>query len=301
MDAQEDGIKSANDTDPSKGWVRITGGTIDIVSGEDGVHADGMLTVTGGETTVTQSYEGIEGQSIAISGGIVNVTAADDGLNAAGGSDASSMNGRPGQNMFTSEEGVSIEISGGTVIVDAGGDGIDSNGDLTFSGGIVLVNGPMNNGNAALDSNGTMTVNGGTIAAAGSSGMTENPSAGTQPCAAFYFTQAQEAGTPIHLLAEDGTVLLSFAPQKQYSYIIFSSEALTESMTVSVAAGGTISGGNADNGLTTGGTLSGASILQTFTLSGVTTAYSENGAFSGGMGAMGGGGFGGGKGNAGRP
>ncbi len=288
-------IDSADDSVHCNGDVTISAGSLSLTSGDDGVHADSTLTISDGNLTITKSYEGLEGQAIVISGGTMDVTSSDDGLNAAGGSDSSSTNGRPGQNMFASEEGVSIEISGGTVLVNAGGDGVDSNGDLTFSGGTVLVSGPTDNGNAALDSNGTMTVNGGTLVAAGSSGMAENPSAGTQSCAAFYFSQSQQANTPVHLLAEDGTVLLSLTPQKQYNYVIFSCSALADGMTVSVATGGTLSGGTGANGLTTGGTVSGATILQTFSLSSVTTSYSESGAVSGGMGQMGGG-FGGGKG-----
>jgi len=182
--------------------------------------------------------------------------------------------------------------------VNAGGDGIDSNGTLTFSGGLILVSGPTDNANAALDSNGTMTVNGGTLVAAGSSGMAEGPSAGTQASAAFYFSQVQQAGTTVHLLAQDGSVLLSFSPQKQFSYILFSCSALSQATTVSVATGGTVSGGTAQNGLTTGGTVSGDSVLQTFALSGVTTSYSASGAVTGGMSQMGGGGGFGGKGQS---
>lgn len=49
---------------------------------------------------INRSYEGLEALNILISGGSITVTASDDGINAAGGNDGSSVNGRPGQNNF---------------------------------------------------------------------------------------------------------------------------------------------------------------------------------------------------------
>ena len=69
-----------------------------------------------------------------ISDGTIDITASDDGLNAAGGNDQSGMDGFGGD-MFSADEDAWITISGGTVTIDATGDGIDSNGDLTVSGG----------------------------------------------------------------------------------------------------------------------------------------------------------------------
>ena len=73
-----------------------------------------------------------------ISGGTIDITASDDGLNAAGGNDQSGMDGFGGD-MFSADEDAWITISGGTVTIDATGDGIDSNGDLTVSGGNIFV------------------------------------------------------------------------------------------------------------------------------------------------------------------
>lgn len=47
--------------------------------------------MTGGTVTITKSYEGFEAQNMTISGGTLHITASDDGLNAAGGNDASGM------------------------------------------------------------------------------------------------------------------------------------------------------------------------------------------------------------------
>lgn len=73
-----------------------------------------------------------------ISDGTIDITASDEGLNAAGGNDQSGMDGFGGD-MFSADEDAWITISGGTVTIDATGDGIDSNGDLTVSGGNIFV------------------------------------------------------------------------------------------------------------------------------------------------------------------
>lgn len=106
----------------TEGNVTITGGTLTLCTGDDGIHADGKATVSDGIVTVTASYEGIEGSVVEIAGGTVSVTSTDDGLNGTGTS------------------GTSIVISGGTLYVFAGGDGVDSNstdsyGGILFSGG----------------------------------------------------------------------------------------------------------------------------------------------------------------------
>ena len=48
-------------------------------------------------------------------------------------------------------EGYYLYIHGGNIVVDAVGDGIDVNGAMEMTGGVVLVNGPTNDGNGALD------------------------------------------------------------------------------------------------------------------------------------------------------
>ena len=64
------------------------------------MHADGADQVYGGEITIKTCYEGIEGQNMEISGGTIDITASDDGLNAAGGNDQSGMDGFGGD-MFS--------------------------------------------------------------------------------------------------------------------------------------------------------------------------------------------------------
>ena len=52
--------------------VEIQGGTLELSTGDDGIHADSSVAIRGGEITVSESYEGIVGAQITpISGGNV--------------------------------------------------------------------------------------------------------------------------------------------------------------------------------------------------------------------------------------
>ena len=152
----DDAIHANNDTTlengaPPLGNVTINGGNITAYSGDDGLHADGTLSVTAGTVSVTNSYEGIEGTTVNISGGYVSVNAKDDGINA------------------TTTSGTAIAISGGTVYIYCTGDGIDSNSrasyqGIVFSGGntVVISN---SNGNSAIDSEQGYAYTGGSVIA----------------------------------------------------------------------------------------------------------------------------------------
>ena len=170
-----------------------------------------------------------------ISGGTIDITAGDDGLNAAGGNDQSGMGGFGGD-MFSADEDAWITISGGTVTIDATGDGIDSNGDLTVSGGTICVSGPSNNGNGALDYNGTATITGGTLVAAGMSGMEQNFGAdSTQGSLLVNLTDNQSG--EITLEDEDGNTLVSYTPVREYNSVVISCAELSDGSTYTIHTG----------------------------------------------------------------
>ena len=152
----DDAIHANNDTTLENGAtpignVTINGGNITAYSNDDGLHADGTLSVTAGTVSITNSYEGVEGNAVNISGGYVSVNAKDDGINA------------------TTTSGTAIAISGGTVYIYCTGDGIDSNSrtsyqGIVFSGGntVVISN---SNGNSAIDSEQGYAYEGGAVIA----------------------------------------------------------------------------------------------------------------------------------------
>lgn len=145
------------------GNILISGGSFEIKTGDDGVHSDADVMIQNGDFYIPYCYEGIEGLTVTVDNGTFDITAYDDGFNAAGGSDNSGFGGgRPGQDVFSSSSDSYIIVNGGTITVVSDGDCLDSNGALTINGGILNLtcNG---NGNTALDCDGAYTYNGGSI------------------------------------------------------------------------------------------------------------------------------------------
>lgn len=230
-------VDSVDDAVHSNGNLTITGGDWEVASGDDGFHADELLTVTGGQILITESYEGIEGLSIDISGGDITLTASDDGLNAAGGNDASGYSEFWGNDGFGADSDCLIEISGGTLCINASGDGIDSNGGLIVSGGEIYVSGPTDDANGALDFGGEATITGGIVIAAGSAGMAENFGSASTQGSILIKCGMQEAGSTISLTDSSGEMLLSWEAEKTYSSVVISCPQLQEGAAYTVSAG----------------------------------------------------------------
>lgn len=110
-------LDSDND-DSDKGFIYIAGGSFDLSSGndachcsgdfdflagsmelsaaDDGVHSDAALSVSGGSINILLCYDGLEGVTVDISGGTIDITSSDDGINAANGSSDSAHDGTDG-------------------------------------------------------------------------------------------------------------------------------------------------------------------------------------------------------------
>ena len=235
---EQDGIHAGNDEDDTKGFIYIAGGELKIAAGDDGVHTDTQLVITGGTITITKSYEGLEGQTIEITGGAIDLVSSDDGLNAADGNDQSGFGGFGGDRFSASGENVYIILSGGTLHIDAGGDGIDSNGMLYVYGGEITVDGPENSGNGALDYNTGAVITGGTLVAVGASGMAENFGADSTQCSMMVTsTEYQEAGSRVILKDSDGKELVEFTAAKRYNNVVISCAEIEVGKTYTVTMG----------------------------------------------------------------
>lgn len=181
----------------SENRVYVNGGDVNVTSGDDGVHSNLNIYFNGGKTTISakdndgvhadstlyindgtihvkDSYEGLEAWYIKASGGITDVYATDDGWNAAGGNDGSGNNTQTGGNNWGGRPGMGggfggmgsssgfLTVTGGIHYVKTGSgdtDGMDSNGELTISGGVVVVECQISGGmGGPFDSDGTATI-----------------------------------------------------------------------------------------------------------------------------------------------
>lgn len=231
IDGGEINILSADDSIHSNASVTVGGGKLTLSSCDDGIHADENLTISDGEVTVSKSYEGLEGKNIDISGGVINVKSADDGLNAAGGDNGAYFG-------FTEDKGdYYISISGGEITVDASGDGIDSNGTVAMSGGVVTVFGPTGSGNGALDYDKSFAVSGGTLIALGARGMAQAPSTLAQPCLSIYGDV--KAGSTLEVRSGDKAVL-SVTARKDCQSLIFTSDKMKSCEEYGIYVDGTL-------------------------------------------------------------
>ncbi|MBP5307745.1 MAG: carbohydrate-binding domain-containing protein [Clostridia bacterium] len=208
----QNGTFDINSTDDcihsNSGNVTVNGGTFALATSDNGISAEYLTKINGGDITITASFEGIEGGYVEINGGNIVLYATDDGINAA--SDDASVTEH-------------IIITGGYVEVNAEGDGIDSNGNIQIDGGIVVVHGPTGSGNAALDSDKGILVNGGYLFAAGSLGMVETPSANSkQYVVSIATSNAVAADTSVSLKDSSGAELMSVTTRKQCQSIIMS-------------------------------------------------------------------------------
>jgi hypothetical protein len=269
-------VDSSDDAVHSDGAVHLNGATVTVASGDDGVHAETTLLVDAGTVKVTSAVEGLESADITVNGGSTDITASDDGVNAAGGTGEAQAGGGPGGG----GQGVGdyqLVVTGGTLIVRATTDGLDSNGTATFSGGTVVLYGATSRGSGALDLNGSLTINGGTIAAVGSA-VTPSEQSG-QGWLSAAAESPVAAGTTLHVVDGDDKVVTTFVTAREVQVVTFSSASIKNGEEYKIYAGGTAGGDNV-GGLTAAGKLGSATQIATATAG-------EAGA--GGMGGPGGG------------
>lgn len=225
----ESGTFNIDSTDDSlhtnSGDLLIGGGTMTLSTYDDAITADNLTKITGGNITITNSYEGIEGSYVEISGGEIDLTATDDGINAA-----------------SADKDIAehIIISGGKITVNSSGDGIDSNGSILISGGTVTVHGPTSGRDAGLDADSGIVVTGGTLFVTSTLGMVETPSKNSEQYVVSYAHQSTiSAGSTVSLCDKNGNAIISVTVKKNCQSIIISSPELKKGATYSIYGGNT--------------------------------------------------------------
>ena len=244
LSCDEDGIHAGND-DQQDGYVYIEGGDINISVGDDAIHAEGLLIITGGDIDVSKSCEGVEGDKILVTGGDIDVISSDDGFNAAGGSSGSGDNhdgfgGDPGMGGvdMDADSDAYILITGGTININADGDGIDSNGCIGITGGSVYVLGPSDNGNGAMDYGICAAITGGEIVAVGGFGMAQGFGDESTQCSALVnFDEWIDAGETITLTDSDGKEVLSYRVDKKFNSVVISTSDMKQGETYTLTVG----------------------------------------------------------------
>ena len=248
QDSGKDGIHvndgAAEDGGTSESFFYMADGSLTIGAGDDGIHAESSILIEGGDIEVGKSYEGLEALTITIAGGNIDVTASDDGINAAGGSSNSSnafgdgdWGGPNGGGFSDGGTDGSIIISGGKTHISANGDGVDSNGSVEISGGYTLVEGPTQGDTSVLDYNVAGTITGGTFIGTGGAGMASNFSSAENQGIIVVSVGNQSAGTAVTLKDADGNTIAETTPELDYAVVYISTPDMEQGGTYTLTAG----------------------------------------------------------------
>lgn len=125
-----DALRSTNDSDETLGYVAIENSSVNLTSGEDGIQAETVLTVSGGTTTIKSgggnngsvssdtSAKGLKaGKSVILISGTYNIDSCDDAIHSNG----------------------NVTVSGGTFSIKTGDDGIHADENVSITAGEIVI------------------------------------------------------------------------------------------------------------------------------------------------------------------
>ena len=217
-------ISSRDDAIHANGSITISDGYFELSSNDDGIHADDTFTMNGGEIVIAESYEGIEAMHILFIDGKTDVTAIDDGWNAASKAVSEAESGRRRKS-----HNFDITVSGGEHHILAGADAIDSNGNILITGGITYAASSNEMKEVAIDYPEICEcrMTGGILVASGGYGKNTQTfnQMENQACVTLKWKEQQPSGTDITLLVDEQEVL-NFAPAAAFKSIIVSAPTL---------------------------------------------------------------------------
>jgi len=229
----------ANDAISAKGDITIQDGTFLIATKDDGLRADGAATIAGGKLTFQTCFKGIKASGIFISGGMVDVSANDDGFDSSDSINAGPVSEEGNQMEDTLMDKSSVRITGGDVIVKALGDGIDSNGNVLLEGGTLTVICSAGNNNSAIDFDGAFLISGGSLTATGCFGSVKVPNPdSTQPSLMVSFPNSVKAGSKIAVTSESGDTVFFCAPTQDFQSLLISASGLIQDKNYTLSVDG---------------------------------------------------------------
>ena len=165
-----------------------------------------------GILNIKAENEGLDSElHLTINGGIINITAGNDGIN-------------------TNEDNVSVTtVNGGTlnILCDGStgeGDGIDSNGWLVINGGTVTAQACSTSGDAGIDSDMGIYINGGKVMATGN--MLDHIAGGDQTYVVLRFANCQ-SGNTYTLKNAKGKTVGEYKPINAFTYLIVAGDEFT--------------------------------------------------------------------------
>ncbi len=233
-------LTSVDNAVRAKDALTVEAGTFKVNATGKGFTSDGELNVYEGDINIEKSEEGLEGLTVEIYGGNVDISATDDGINARTKYDDSVSDAEKEMLGNQDQDGVEVRIAGGTVNINASGDAIDSNGDLYIEGGETYISGPTSGGDGTLDYNGEAKISGGVYVGAGSFGMFQTFSEdSSQNFINVYYDSTQAAGTTITLSDESQTKLIEFVAEKEFATAVISLPSLETGKTYTLKTGDT--------------------------------------------------------------
>ena len=148
-------LDTASDAFHADGDLTVYGGVLSITSGDDGLHADGNLTILDGTVRITQSVEGLEAEVILISGGNISVVSSDDGLNARSSTgEKETFDAQEGVEIRITGGILNVNAAGDGI--DSNGDLVITGGTVTVSGPTMNANGAIDYNGSAVISGGTL-------------------------------------------------------------------------------------------------------------------------------------------------
>jgi len=213
--------------------IVMSGGTLEITSERNGMTSNGSILIMDGAIRIPDSYEGIEGFNVTVTGGDIDIFARDDGINARDSNEPTGgTRGRFGINdeMF-------VRIAGGNVRIHALRDGIDSNGNTFLEGGTLHISAPsLRFGDDAIDQDGFFLVTGGKLVTAGTVRSVSSHS--TQPV--IFFSHGRQIQNGSHIKVKDavGHILLEYTAQNAFSMSALTSPAFIAGETFIVHVNG---------------------------------------------------------------